>query len=61
MAKDERAVCEAITIMRAADVDRGADFDSVRYVPNHLASDADVPDSFEDADEEARIAALAIL
>lgn len=42
-----------------ADVDHGAeiDFDSIRYVPDSLAGDTYVPDSFEDVEEEASIAA----
>jgi len=40
-----------------ADVDHGADFDSIRYVPDSLAGDNYVPDSFEDVEEEASIAA----
>jgi len=39
------------------DVDHGADFDSIRYVPDSLASDSYVLDSFEDVEEEASIAA----
>jgi len=42
-----------------ADVHHGAeiDFDSIRYVPDSLAGDTSVPDSFEDVEEEASIAA----
>lgn len=43
----------------AADVDHGVDSDSVRYVPDSLAVDTYVPDSFEDADEEAQISTIA--
>jgi len=39
------------------DIDHGADFDSIRYVPDSLAGDSYVPDSFEDVEEEASIAA----
>jgi hypothetical protein len=41
-----------------SEVDHGADdFDSIRYVPDSLAGDTYVPDSFEDVEEEASIAA----
>ena len=39
------------------DIDHGADFDSIRYVPDSLAGDSYVPDSFEDVEEQASIAA----
>jgi hypothetical protein len=37
--------------------DHGTDSDSIRYVPDSLVSDTCVPDSSEDIEEEARIAA----
>jgi hypothetical protein len=42
-----------------ADVHHGADFDfdSIRYVPDSMAGDTYVPDSFEDVEEEASVAA----
>jgi hypothetical protein len=41
-----------------SEVDHGADdFDSIRYVLDSLAGDTYVPDSFEDIEEEASIAA----
>ena len=40
-----------------ADVDHGADFDSIRYVPDSLAGDSYVLDSFEDVEEETSVAA----
>jgi hypothetical protein len=41
-----------------ADVDHGADdFDNIRYVPDSLAGDTYIPDSFEDVVEEASVAA----
>jgi len=49
-----------LTIMdesEAAGDDHGTDSDSIRYVPDSLAGDTIVPDSFEDEEEEARIAA----
>lgn len=41
-----------------ADAD-GADFNSIRYVPDSLAGDTYVPDSLEDVEEEASVAAAA--
>ena len=41
----------------AAGDDHCTDSDSIRYVPDSLANDTCVPDSFEDIEEEARIAA----
>ena len=41
----------------AAGDDHGTDSDNIRYVPDSLADDTIVPDSFEDEEEEARIAA----
>jgi hypothetical protein len=41
-----------------SDVDHDADdFDSIRYVPDSLAGDTYVPDSFEDVEEEASVVA----
>jgi len=40
-----------------ADVDHGADFDNIRYVPDSLAGDSYVLDSFKDVEEEASVAA----
>jgi hypothetical protein len=41
-----------------ADVDHGADdFDNIWYVPDSLAGDTYVSDSFEDVEEEASVAA----
>ena len=40
-----------------ANVDHGADFNNIRFVPDSLAGDSYVPDSFEDVEEEASIAA----
>jgi hypothetical protein len=41
-----------------SDVDHGADdFDNIRYVPDSLAGDTYIPDSFEDVVEEASVAA----
>ena len=40
-----------------ADVDHGADFNSIRYVPDSLVSNSYVLDSFEDVEEEASVAA----
>jgi hypothetical protein len=49
-----------LTIMdesEAASDDHGTDSDSIRYVLDSLVNDTCVPDSFEDIEEEARIAA----
>ena len=49
-----------LTIMdesEAAGDDHGTDSDSIRYVPDSLLGDTCVPDSFEDTEEEASIAA----
>jgi hypothetical protein len=41
-----------------SDVDHDADdFDNIRYVPDSLAGDTYVPDSFEDVEEEASVVA----
>jgi hypothetical protein len=45
-------------LVMKSDVDHDADdFDSIRYVPDSLAGDTYVPDSFEDVEEEASVAA----
>jgi hypothetical protein len=45
-------------LVMKSDVDHDADdFDSIRYVPDSLAGDTYVPDSFEDVEEEASVVA----
>jgi hypothetical protein len=56
MQQQQQADSMQLTIK--ADVGLCNNFDSVRYVPDSLASDTYVPDSFEDVEEEASIAAV---